>query len=233
MSAAATAEAARIRFEVPGGELAFNDGDLDVWAEHLVWCYRLIGIADGGTIAVQDFGTSPLSYLGSSLLMPTLEAGVAERTGAKLICLDASPERVVITPEVIRQVEPDVLVIRADVLGLLLDGSKRVGVNIASIRGLKIIAAIGDEPSPLPPGNFGHILHVESLLLLAPECAHCGNFHLREGFYSYVGGQVQNLRLENTEPRTLPRMHVLEENCEHGPGDLLFKLDEPGSGAPS
>lgn len=233
MSGAATAESVRISFEVPGGELFFADGDLDIWAEHLVWCYRLMGIADGATIAVQDFGTSPLAYLGSSLLMPTLEAGVAERTGSKLICLDASPERVVLTPDVIRQIDPDVLVVRADVLGLLLDGSKRAGVNIAAIRGLAIVAAVGAESPPLPPGKFGRLLHVESALLLAPACVHCGNFHLREGFYSFADGRVENLRLESAAPRALPRLRVVEESCEHGPADLLFRLAEPGEGAPS
>ncbi len=56
----------RLSFDVPGGQLLFGDGDLDVWAEHLVWCYRMLGVEDGATIAVQDYGTSPLAFLSSS-----------------------------------------------------------------------------------------------------------------------------------------------------------------------
>lgn len=231
MSATATDNGTRISIEVPGGELRFGDGDLDVWAEHLEWCYRLIGIGDGSTIAVQDFGTSPLAYLGSSLLMPTLTAGIDERLGAKLICLDASIERVVLTPEVIRQVSPDVLIVRAEVLGLLLEGAKRSGVDLAAIDGLTIVAAVAADSMPLPDGAWRRLLHVESTLLLAPECIHCGNFHLREGVYSFSGGRVENLLQNSAVASALPRLQEVDGRCEHGPGDVLCRIAGSGQGA--
>lgn len=232
MSATATEIAPVIRFEVPGGELRFAEGDLDKWAEHLVWCYELLGIGAGATIAVQDFGTSPLAYLGSALLMPTLEAGVAERLDAQIICLDASPERIVITPDAIRQVGPDVLIVRADVLGLLLDGSKRVGVDLVSTAGLDLVVAVGIDSPPLPKiESCKRILHVEPTLLLAPECGECGCFHLREGVYTVRDGHVVNLLLDSAAPCDLGRLEVVDETCQNGPADTLVRLGAGGRGS--
>ncbi len=231
MSTAATDSGTRISIEVPGGELRFGDGDLDVWAEHLEWCYRMIGIGEGATIAVQDYGTSPLAYLGSSLLMPTLAAGIAERMDAQLICLDASNERIVLTPEVIRQVDPDVLIVRAEVLGLLLEGSKRSGVDLTAIDGLTIVAAVGADSMPLPDGAWRRLLHVESTLLLAPECTHCGFFHLREGVYAVADGRVENLLQSSATASVLPRLQVVDDSCEKGAGDVLCRLARAGEGA--
>src|ERR1035437_4554165 len=106
-------------FDVPGGHLAFGDGDLDIWAEHLAWCYRMMGIPDGATIAVQDFGSSPISFLGSSLLMPGLQRGVAERIDGRFVCLSPPAGRVPLTPALLAQLAVDPLFIREDVLVLL------------------------------------------------------------------------------------------------------------------
>lgn len=223
---------APISFETPGGELRFAEGDLDRWAEHLVWCYGLAGVAEGSTIAVQDFGTSPLAYLGSRLLMPTLEAGIAERMSARIICLDASPERIVLTPEVIRQVRPDVLVVRGDVLGLVLEGSSRAGVDLARIPGLTIVAAVSPGDPPLPRGDFRRLLHDESSLLLAPLCTSCGSHHLRDGVYELRDDAIVNLLNDDAQPCHLPRMVLTGESCQLAPGDTLFDLPAPGQGAP-
>lgn len=220
---------APVVFDVPGGTLRFGEGALDEWAQHLEWCYRVLGIEDGATIAVQDFGTSPLSYLGSSLLMPTLERGVAELMDARLISLDASAERVVITPDAIRQVEPDVLVVRGDVFGLLLDGAKRMGVNIAR-RVERIVVAVGEDTMPLPAGEWERILHVERTLLLAPECPDCGCFHLREGVYRVDDGEIHNLRLAGAQPCAPRGMRVIEETCTRATGDTLVRIGAQAGG---
>lgn len=237
MADSATAERtpgdALISFELPDGELRFSAGELDPWAEHLVWCYSLIGVAEGSTIAIQDFGTSPIAYLGSSLLMPTLERGVAERMGARIICLDASPERIVLTPEVIRQVSPDVLIVRADVLGLLLEGSKRAGVDLERVEGLTIVAAVGPDSPPLPAPTAGtydwrRILHIESSLVLAPSCTLCGSYHLREGVYRFSDGHIVNLLHPDAPPFETRRVHATGETCTLAPGDTLIELSGGG-----
>lgn len=189
---------AYLSFDVPGGRLAFGDGDLDIWAEHLAWCYRMMGIPDGATIAVQDFGSSPISFLGSSLLMPGLRRGVAERIGGRFICLDASAERVTLTPALLAQLPVDALVIREDVLELLSAELHKKGTAALAERTMKTIVVFGDEPSPFNPARLQpsrHFMHVESGLLLAPQCVQCDCFHLREGFYQVDGRTIRNLRL--------------------------------------
>lgn len=211
-------------FELPGGQLAFGAGELDSWAEHLEWCYRLLGLGDARCIAVQDFGTSPLAFLGSSLLMPTLTAGVAERLGARLICLDASPERVVITPAVIRQIKPDVLVVRGDVLGLLLDVTSRAGIDLTAL-GTRIVVAVDPHPTPLPPGRWQRLLHAESSLLMAPECTHCGALHLRAGSYELgADGRIGNLRHKGAVPCRPAGLERIDDRCPRGPQDILVRL---------
>jgi len=54
-------------------------------------------------------------------------------------------------------------------------------------------------------------MHVESALLLAPQCASCECFHLREGFYDVTQRIIRNLRL------TAPTYHLSR-------GELLSPL---------
>ncbi len=209
-------------FDVPGGRLAFGDGDLDIWAEHLAWCYRMMGIADGATIAVQDFGSSPISFLGSSLLMPGLQRGVAERIEGRFICLDASAERVTLTPALLAQLAVDALVIREDVLELLSAELHKKGFAALAQRAMKTIVVFGDEPPALNPGRLQpsrHLMHVESALLLAPQCVKCECFHLREGFYQVDGRIIRNLRLP-APAYDLPRGELFSpSHCAAGIGD--------------
>jgi len=191
-------EQSYLSFDVPGGRLSFGSGELDGWAEHLTWCYRMLGVPDGATIAVQDFGSSPLSFLGSRLLMPWLDSGVAERMGGRFVCLDASTERITLTPALMTQLAIDALVIRRDVVELLEVELRKKGFADLAHRAMKTIVVQGDEPHGADPAGsqaWARLLHVESALILAPECARCGCFHLRDGVYKVVGRQIYNLRL--------------------------------------
>ncbi len=230
MTSLPTASAGDLLLETPEGYLSFSEGDLDVWAEHLTWCYRMIGVSEGATVAVQDFGTSALSYLGSALLMPTLTAGVAERLGGRTICLDASSERVSLTPAVIKQLEPDVLVVRADVLGLLLETCRGAGVDVVAETGMiGILAESEDRRIERPSPHWRRLLHVEAALVLAPECQRCGHFHLREGLYELDGGLIRNLRLACAEPYTLRgATEVVAGRCDAGSGDRRIAVPDGG-----
>jgi hypothetical protein len=191
-------EQSYLSFDVPGGRLTFGSGDLDGWAEHLTWCYRMLGVPDGATIAVQDFGSSPLSFLGSRLLMPWLGSGIAERIGGRFICLDASAERVTLTPALMAQLSIDALVIRQDVLELLDGELLKRGLADLAHQPMKIIAVIPDEPQRpdrAESKTWPRLLHIESALILAPECARCGCFHLRHGVYEATDQRIHNLWL--------------------------------------
>ena len=212
----------RLIFDVPGGQLALRATDLEVWAEHLDWCYRLMGIPRGGTIAAQDFGSSPISFLGSCLLIPGLETGVAERMDGRFICLDASPERVTLTPAVLAQLAVDALIVRSDVFGLL-DAEiarKSPGGYPANLR---LVVAIDENDTPIRGrAVWRHLLNVPASMLLAPECPVCGGFHLRSGYYE-VGakGVVRNLRLPGTTPCCLPFAEIVAPGgCSVAPGDF-------------
>jgi len=222
MEPAVATENAYLLFDVPGGRLAFGDGDLDIWAEHLTWCYRMMGIPDGATIAVQDFGSSPISFLGSSLLMPGLQRGVAERIDGRFICLDASSERVTLTPALLAQLAVDVLVIRQDVIELLCAELHKKGFAELALRAMKTIVVFGDEPPAFNPARllqpWRHLMHLESALLLAPQCMSCECFHLREGFYEVDGRIIRNLRLAAPDCNyDLPRGELLPpSHCAAG-----------------
>jgi hypothetical protein len=211
-------------FDVPGGRLRFGPGDLDVWAEHLVWCYRLMGVGDGATIAVQDFGTSPLAFLGSSLLMPGLAQGVAERLGGKFIGLDASTERVTLTPAVLAQLAVDVLVVRAEVADLLHEVMQRAGTRFQSPTDRIVVALPDDDAVPARTVPWRYLICDESAMLLAPECPHCGHFHLRGGFYQVEGDVVRNLRLGSARPHQLASAELLRPgNCPSHPEDFRIR----------
>jgi hypothetical protein len=187
-----------LSFDVPGGRLDFGTGELDGWAEHLTWCYRMLGVEDGATIAVQDFGTSPLSFLGSRLLMPWLGAGIAERMGGRFICLDASAERITLTPALMTQLAIDALVIRRDVVELLEAELLKKGLGDLAHQAMKTIVVVNGEPHGVDsagPQPWSRLLHIENALILAPECARCGCFHLREGVYEAAGRRIHNLRI--------------------------------------
>ncbi len=214
----------RLLFDVPNGRLVFAAGALDAWAEHLSWCYELMGVKRGATLAVQDFGSSPLSFLGSSLLMPGLARGVAERLDGRFICLDASPERVTLTPAVLEQVAVDALVVRADVTALLsAEMGKKARNGSRTLHPRTIVAFNDEDPPPVRVGAtpWRFLLHVPSSLLMAPECRECGRFHLRAGVYRLDGDEVSNLLHAGATTWHLPA------GWSSVPGRCALGLDDP------
>jgi hypothetical protein len=213
-------------FDLPDGALAFGEGELDAWAEHLTWCYRLLGIENGETIAVQDFGSSPLSFLGSALLTPTLEAGVAELIGGRTVCLDASHERLLLTGAVLEQIRPEVLVVRADVTGVLFGMLADGGRDLRTGPPPWVVVAAEEAWPPLPGPHWRRLLCVEAALLLAPDCPACGCFHIREGLYELAGQEVRNLRMPSLEPHPLRLAEPARRGCPAGEQDWLVRLSE-------
>ncbi len=223
---------ATLIFDVPSGRLSFSSRDLEVWAEHLAWCYRLMGVPRGAVLAVQDFGNSALSFLGSSLLMPGLKDGVAERIGGRFICLDASNERVTLTPAVLEQLKLDVLVVRAEVYGLLRAELASRHVDLAA-RGVRVILALSDR-DPAPPRSAAMpwrcLLHLESSMMLAPECPACGCFHLRAGFYGVESGAIWNLQLAGVQPCRLRGADFMPaRHCRVSPHDICVRIVRGGA----
>lgn len=226
-------EQPRLMFDVPGGRLIFGARDLDLWAEHLTWCYRMLGVPDGATIAVQDFGNSPLSFLGSRLLMPWLDAGIAERMDGRFIGLDASSERTTLTPALLNQLTVDALVIRWEVVELLQLELRKKGVPDLSHFGMKIIVAINDEPQALAtewPNGWRRLLHIESSLILAPDCEQCGCFHLRDGIYETGGREIRNHRLAAPAHELSSGEIIPAGGCAGGGSSWRIRLEDSARG---
>lgn len=213
-----------VSFSVPDGLLTFEEGDLDAAAEHLVWCLRILGVAPGSTIAIQDFGASPLSFLGSALLTPGLRKGMAERLGGRVVCLDASPERVALSPMLLRQLGADVLIVRGEIAPLLADLARARGEDLTRGGETRMVLGVSDRPTaPRPPGRWDEVLLVERAMLLAPGCRTCRRFHLRSGWYRLDGTEVRNERLAWAPPHRLAgRIEAHPGGCPRSPDDALL-----------
>jgi len=89
------------------------------------------------------------------------------------------------------------------------------------------IAVFGDEPpahSPTRAQPWRHLMHVERALLLAPECAQCGLFHLRSRYYEVKGATIRNLKLA-VPPYDLSRGELIPAGrCAAGPDDWSIQL---------
>jgi hypothetical protein len=211
----------RLSFDVPNGRLTLSAVDLDLWAEHLAWCYGFMGVPHGATIAAQDFGSSPISFLGSRLLMPGLQAGVAERMDGRFICLDASAERVTLTSAVLAQLPVDALVVRADIVGLLEGEIARKSVG-GFPSGQRLIVSMDENDVPVRDrAVWRHLLNVPASMLLAPECSTCGGFHLRPDFYEVrTNGEIRNLLMPEASPCSLPAAQIVASGeCSVAPED--------------
>jgi hypothetical protein len=159
--------------------------------------------------------------------MPGLRRGVAERIDGRFICLDASVERVTLTPALLAQLAVDALVIRDDIVELLAAELRKKGSAELATRAMKTIVVFGDEPparSPTRAQPWRHLMHVERALLIAPECADCGRFHLRGGFYEVEGATIRNLKLA-VPPYELSRGELIPAGrCAAGLDDSAIQL---------
>src|SRR5208283_3965326 len=138
-----------------------------------------------------------------------------------------------LTPALLAQLDVDALVIREDVLELLSAELDKRGFAALAQRTMKTIVVFGDEPAPFNPGRFQpsrHFMHVESALLLAPQCVKCDCFHLREGFYQVDGRMIRNLRLA-APAYGLSRGELFSpSHCAAGSGDWCIGWSARGQG---
>lgn len=220
-----------LSFGLPDGRLDLRAADLDHWAEHLAWCCTIMGIAPGATIGVIDFGTSPIAFLGSALLTPMLEAGLAERLRGRVICLDASRERVALVPSILKQVAFDALFVRAEAVPALITYCREAE---QPLDGITIITTFGlerrDPVAAFPRGR--RMALAEAGMLMAPECAVCGQMHLRHSHYDQTpdGGAVVARRGGALVALPADMAPDLAPGCPAGPED--WRIAIAGKDAP-
>ena len=214
-----------LSFGLPDGRLDLRAADLDHWAEHLTWCCRLMGMSEGATIGVIDFGTSPVAFLGSAMLTPMLGSGLAERLPGRVICLDASRERVALVPSIIRQVAFDALIVRAEAVPALVTYCREAD---QPLDGILVITTFGmDRRDPGFAFARGRRMAVaEAGMLLAPECAVCGKLHLRHSHYDQTPeGDAVVARLNGAAVVLPDDMRPEPPGCPAGPQDWRISLD--------
>lgn len=215
-----------LTFGLPDGRLDLRSGDLDYWAEHVTWSLRIAGVPPQATIGVVDFGTSPVAFLGSRLLAPTLDAGVAERLPGRVICLDASRERVALVPSILSQVALDVLVVRDEVTPALLSYCREASVSLDDLLVITTFAfGARDGKGRHPFRHWRRLLAVESSMLVAAECTICGALHLRDSHYAVSpSGETVTVRRTLMEQQLPASLRGISKGCPAGPDDWLIKL---------
>jgi hypothetical protein len=215
-----------LSFNLPDSQLTLSGADLDYWAEHLTWCLGLAGVGADATIGVVDYGTSPVAFLGSALLTPMLDAGVAERLPGRVICLDASRERVALVPSILRQLHLDVLIVRQEVMPALITYCREADQGLEDILIITTQDTNTREPSVLIRSSR-RLLVAESAMLMAPECAHCAKLHLRHSHYA-PGPNGSVVTLRGGSQTSLPHgIRVLEQKCSQSPQDALLEQRAP------
>jgi hypothetical protein len=209
-----------LSFGLPEGRLPLNPADLSLWAQHLARCCQILDLAPGSTIGMVDFGTSPLAFLASRLLTPLLPAGLAELFPARIICLDASRERVALVPSILRQVRMDALFVRAEVLPALLAYASEADVDLTGLR--IVVAHAPDARDPIPDRPFlTRLWLAEAAMLMAPLCPVCGAWHLDRARYALTEGGILTLGLGVTTPLP-PSIQRPFGPCAAAPDDILL-----------
>lgn len=213
-----TAPTRTISFSLPEGVLRLPIGELDGWAEHLTGCLRFLGVESGATVGILDFGASPVAYLSSRMITAGLARGYAERLPATVICLDASRERVALAPSIMAQLPLDVVIVRHDVRPLLETVCRNLEVPLDQLLVLETVG-LGARGSKGGATRAKRLLVDEVSLLMAPECATCGAFHVSPERYDVdpASGRV-TARDSAADGARLPA-HVLLEpgSCEREP----------------
>lgn len=220
-----------LSFGLPEGHLELRADDLARWAEHLTWSYRLMDVKPGSTIGVVDYGTSPTAFLGSRLLTPMLDAGVAERLPGRIICLDASRERVALVPSILSQVKFDVLVVREEVVPALVTYCREANQRLDDLLIVTTFGAVSRDAQKT--GSFRkhrRMLLLEDSMLLASECHLCGRLHLRQSLYAHdESGDRVTVRASGKVVTLPPSVGPAEKGCPDGSEDWLFPVHAAGS----
>lgn len=221
-----TSDPWRFAVDYPGGVVWWDDLSVARWSEHIAWALRQLDVRESGLVAVADFGTSPLSFLGSSLTMP-IQQGWSERMDNAFLCIDASHQRLAVVPGLFEQLPITTLIVRGQALLPLDDLCRRSGVMLEK-SSAQVIVTLDRPPAPnmVRPG-FDYLIVDEPSLTIAPVCRHCGHAHLRRNRYAWVDGSVHNRVQEGLASWDLPDgMEPVDGACPEGLGDL--RLPVPG-----
>lgn len=218
--------------------LGVDRADLKGYAEALTRCWSLLGLGKGDTVAIFDYGTSPLSYLASSTFTPYLGRGAADTLGCLPICNDGVANMSHRAVEILKFVRPRVLFIRADCLEPLAMEIERQLPRLADYTKALVVAenegllSKGDQNAY--EGRLGvpvyRLLRIDVAMFLAVECPKCRLLHNWQDLYfveSATVGFDQTLVITNWFAKACPTVRYLSQvrgyakpaGCPRGPQD--------------
>jgi phenylacetate-coenzyme A ligase PaaK-like adenylate-forming protein len=224
--------------------LALDQRDLRKYAEALTGCWSLLGLGRGDSVAIFDYGTSPVSYLASSAFTPYLGRGAADLLGCLPICNDGLANMSQRALEILKFVRPHVLYLRADCLEPLCAQSISQIVRLSAYTRALVVTEneglLAKSDQNAYEKRLGlpiyRLLRSDAAMFLAMECPACRLFHSSQNLYHLetmrgVADDVQEencLVITNRFARTCPTVRYLSHiqgavhpaGCPRRPQDL-------------
>jgi phenylacetate-coenzyme A ligase PaaK-like adenylate-forming protein len=219
---------------------------LTTYAEALRRCWSSFGIEQGDCVGIFDYGTSPISYLASSIFTPYLERGAADILGCLAICNDGVANLSQRALDIVKYARPRVLFLRSDCLHPFATEVTRSSLALSSY--VDALVAVANETvlSRAERDSYEATLGVpilrlvraDAAMFLAPECRQCRLFHIwpdlyhvetaAQGANQQTGRQLNRLVITNcfsksfSANRYLSQINAILEpaGCPAAPKDL-------------
>jgi phenylacetate-coenzyme A ligase PaaK-like adenylate-forming protein len=208
------------------------------YAEALRRCWSLLGLGKGDTVAIFDFGTSPISYLASSTFTPYLGQGAADALECLPVCNDGVANMSQRAVEILRYVRPRVLFVRTDCLEPLAMEIERQLLPLADYTKALVVAENEGLPSKRDQNTYERrlgvpvyrLLRIDAAMFLAMECPECRLLHSWKDLYfveSVDDGVDRSLVITNWFAKACPTVRYLSQvrasleptGCPKGPND--------------
>ncbi len=164
---------------------AFQRRDLQRMAHVLAYCWQRLGVRPGHTVAIYDYGTSPLVMFASGAYTPYLEAGASDLLGCTTVCNDGLPEMALRALHLLKYLLPSFLFLGEEGAEAL---AQSVRSSHTSLAGLTEMAVLAFDERPLSQGEINgwrrvlgvpvaQLLRSDLCLFLAPPCPKGLGFH--------------------------------------------------------
>jgi hypothetical protein len=171
--------------------LGFDRPALQSYALALTRCWSLLRLGKGDRVAIFDYGTSPLSYLASSIFTPYLRQGAADFLGCLPVCNDGIANMAPRAVEILRFVQPKVMFVRSDCLPPLITEINRQLPRLADYTGALVVAEneglLSKEKQTAWERRLGipvyRLLRIDIAMFLAAECPECRLLHCPPDLY--------------------------------------------------
>ncbi len=157
-------------FQTITTQLIYHSSDaLNTAAKLLASTMRALGAKKNEVVQVCDLGCSPLMYLQSRWFISGLEVGASEIVGYRIICSEATPERIQVLVDAHRFLRPHIMIVNTSIYGFV---QKYLNHTKSKI----IIAGDFEEV-----GTDTQLIYSSRGLCFAYKCENCNGFKPAEG----------------------------------------------------